>query len=118
VGSVYRPSMFMVPDCEEFTEKRAKDAPDIRAGMASQVRRGNVVLIWDHEQKVGNFFIGCGSGVRSVECCYRLSGGVLDKGGRVDNGKGVVPHIRLGKAILYPVDSLRDWLQKQAQKKS
>jgi len=32
--------------------------------------------------------------------------------------KGVVPHIRLGKAILYPVDSLRDWLQKQAQKKS
>ena len=32
--------------------------------------------------------------------------------------RGVVPHVRLGKAILYPVDSLRDWLQKQAQKKS
>lgn len=28
--------------------------------------------------------------------------------------KGVVPHIRLGKAILYPVDSLKDWLKKQA----
>lgn len=30
--------------------------------------------------------------------------------------KGVVPHVRLGKAILYPVDSLRDWLRQQAQK--
>ncbi len=29
--------------------------------------------------------------------------------------KGVVPHVRLGKAILYPVDSLRDWLRRQAQ---
>jgi len=29
--------------------------------------------------------------------------------------RGVVPHIRLGKAILYPVDSLRDWLKRQAQ---
>lgn len=29
--------------------------------------------------------------------------------------KGVVPHVRLGKAILYPVDSLREWLKKQAQ---
>jgi excisionase family DNA binding protein len=29
--------------------------------------------------------------------------------------RGVIPHIRLGKAILYPVDSLRDWLKKQAQ---
>jgi len=29
--------------------------------------------------------------------------------------RGKVPHIRLGKAILYPVDSLRDWLKKQAQ---
>jgi excisionase family DNA binding protein len=29
--------------------------------------------------------------------------------------RGVVPHVRLGKAILYPVDSLRDWLQRQAQ---
>jgi excisionase family DNA binding protein len=28
--------------------------------------------------------------------------------------RGVVPHVRLGKAILYPVDSLREWLQKQA----
>lgn len=31
--------------------------------------------------------------------------------------RGVVPHIRLGKAILYPVDSLRDWLLREAQKK-
>ncbi len=29
--------------------------------------------------------------------------------------RGIVPHIRLGKAILYPVDSLRDWLKQQAQ---
>ena len=29
--------------------------------------------------------------------------------------KGVVPHVRLGKAVLYPVDSLREWLQQQAQ---
>lgn len=29
--------------------------------------------------------------------------------------RGVVPHVRLGKAILYPVDSLRDWLNKRAQ---
>ena len=30
--------------------------------------------------------------------------------------RGVVPHVRMGKVILYPVDSLRDWLQRQAQK--
>jgi len=29
--------------------------------------------------------------------------------------KGVVPHVRLGKVILYPVDSLREWLKEQAQ---
>lgn len=29
--------------------------------------------------------------------------------------RGVVPHIRLGKAILYPVDSLRDWLRQAAR---
>jgi len=29
--------------------------------------------------------------------------------------RGTIPHIRLGKAILYPVDSLRGWLKKQAQ---
>ncbi len=28
--------------------------------------------------------------------------------------RGVVPHVRLGKAILYPVDSLRDWLKQEA----
>ena len=28
--------------------------------------------------------------------------------------RGVVPHFRLGKAILYPVDSLREWLREQA----
>ena len=32
--------------------------------------------------------------------------------------KGIIPHIRLGKAVLYPVDSLRDWLQRQAQTKN
>jgi excisionase family DNA binding protein len=30
-------------------------------------------------------------------------------------GRGIVPHFRLGKTILYPVDSLRDWLKQQAQ---
>ena len=30
--------------------------------------------------------------------------------------RGVVPHVRLGRAILYPVDSLRDWLQRQARR--
>ena len=29
--------------------------------------------------------------------------------------KGFVPHVRLGKAILYPVDTLREWLQKGAK---
>jgi len=29
--------------------------------------------------------------------------------------RGIIPHIRLGKAILYPVDSLRDWLKQQAE---
>jgi excisionase family DNA binding protein len=29
--------------------------------------------------------------------------------------RGLVPHIRLGKAKLYPVDSLREWLKQQAQ---
>jgi len=25
--------------------------------------------------------------------------------------RGSIPHVRLGKAILYPVDALRDWLR-------
>lgn len=29
--------------------------------------------------------------------------------------KGVIPHIRIGKAIRYPVDSLRDWLRREAE---
>jgi len=29
--------------------------------------------------------------------------------------RGAVPHIRLGKAILYPVDSLREWLRQRTQ---
>lgn len=28
---------------------------------------------------------------------------------------GYVPHVRRGKVVLYPVDSLRDWLQRQAR---
>ena len=27
-----------------------------------------------------------------------------------------IPHIKLGKCILYPVDALRDWLTKKAAK--
>ena len=30
--------------------------------------------------------------------------------------RGQVPHIRMGKAILYPVNTLRNWLDQQAQK--
>jgi len=30
--------------------------------------------------------------------------------------RGIVPHVRMGKRIMYPVDSLRDWLRRQAQK--
>ena len=29
--------------------------------------------------------------------------------------KGKIPYVRLSKAILYPVDSLRDWLKRQAE---
>lgn len=29
--------------------------------------------------------------------------------------RGIVPHVRLGKRIVYPVNSLRDWLRRQAQ---
>jgi len=29
--------------------------------------------------------------------------------------RGVVPHLRLGKVILYPVDSLKEWLKREAQ---
>lgn len=32
-----------------------------------------------------------------------------------DRASGV-PHIRLGRAVLYPVDLLRDWLAQQALK--
>lgn len=30
--------------------------------------------------------------------------------------QGLIPHLRIGKAIVYPVDSLRTWLLEQAQK--
>jgi len=30
---------------------------------------------------------------------------------------GEVPHIRIGRAILYPVDGLRNWLHQQAETK-
>jgi excisionase family DNA binding protein len=29
--------------------------------------------------------------------------------------RGEVPHVRLGKAVLYPVDSLREWLKRSAK---
>jgi len=28
---------------------------------------------------------------------------------------GVIPHVRVGGSILYPVDSIRQWLQEQAK---
>lgn len=28
--------------------------------------------------------------------------------------QGIIPHLKLGKATLYPVDLLRDWLAEQA----
>jgi|YNPMSStandDraft_1061717.scaffolds.fasta_scaffold119650_2 excisionase family DNA binding protein len=27
---------------------------------------------------------------------------------------GIVPHVRIGKAVLYPVDLLQEWLRQQA----
>lgn len=30
--------------------------------------------------------------------------------------QGVIPHVKVGRATLYPVDLLRDWLVKQAAK--
>ena len=32
--------------------------------------------------------------------------------------QGIIPHIKLGKATLYPVDVLRDWLAEQAGKEA
>jgi predicted site-specific integrase-resolvase len=29
--------------------------------------------------------------------------------------KGIIPYIRIGKIILYPVNAVNDWLNKQAQ---
>lgn len=31
--------------------------------------------------------------------------------------QNLVPHVRLGRAVVYPVDDLRRWLSEQAQKK-
>lgn len=31
--------------------------------------------------------------------------------------QNLVPHVRLGRAVVYPVDELRRWLSEQAQKK-
>ncbi len=31
--------------------------------------------------------------------------------------RGEIPHVRLGRAVVYPVDELRRWLSEQAQKK-
>ncbi|MGQ9649526.1 MAG: helix-turn-helix domain-containing protein [Phycisphaerae bacterium] len=31
--------------------------------------------------------------------------------------QGIIPHIRLGKTILYPVDALRRWLDEQTKAK-
>lgn len=30
--------------------------------------------------------------------------------------RGEIPHVRLGRAVVYPVDDLRRWLSEQAQK--
>ncbi len=29
--------------------------------------------------------------------------------------RGDIPHVRVGRALLYPVDAVRDWLNRQAQ---
>jgi len=43
---------------------------------------------------------------------------ILDIAKESKTARGVVPHVRMGKRIVYPVDSLRDWLQRQAQTKA
>ena len=30
--------------------------------------------------------------------------------------RGEIPHLRIGKAVVYPLDSLREWLTEQAAK--
>lgn len=30
--------------------------------------------------------------------------------------EGLIPHLRIGKAVVYPVDALRQWLSEQAAK--
>lgn len=31
--------------------------------------------------------------------------------------QGEIPHVRIGRAIVYPVDALRDWLRERAARK-
>lgn len=31
--------------------------------------------------------------------------------------RGEIPHVRIGRAVVYPVDELRRWLSEQAQKR-
>jgi len=31
-------------------------------------------------------------------------------------GRYEIPHVRIGTVVLYPVDSLRDWLKRQAER--
>lgn len=31
--------------------------------------------------------------------------------------RGEVPHLRLGRAVVYPVDQLREWMAREAKKK-
>ncbi len=30
--------------------------------------------------------------------------------------RGEIPHVRIGRAVVYPVDALRDWLAEQAER--
>jgi excisionase family DNA binding protein len=30
--------------------------------------------------------------------------------------RGLIPHMRIGKVVVYPVDSLREWLKKNAER--
>ena len=53
--------------------------------------------------------------LRPKEACIALSIGPRLLWSMTNRGE--VPHVRMGRAVVYPVDELRRWLSEQAQKK-
>ncbi len=53
--------------------------------------------------------------LRPKEACVALSIGPRLLWSMTNCGE--IPHVRIGRAVVYPVDELRRWLSEQAQKK-